>query len=165
MIQIDIFKLFVLLSMLLESRMLVVSLRYGSVYFVGYFFVATAESFWKSFKSLLYIQNTYDFQHGKVMEKFPWLARRGSMLSLCKLVINHYGWTRGMVKYPWNASRIAIWTKTWWNLGCPFGAKLENVPKITKKTRPCAQKNFLPSIIFFTSSSILTRCDSKNWSM
>ena len=31
-----------------------------------------------------------------------------SMLTLCKLVINHYGWTRGMVKYPQNASGMAI---------------------------------------------------------
>ena len=34
-----------------------------------------------------------------------------SMLTLCKLVINHYGWTRGMVKYPQNASGMAIWAK------------------------------------------------------
>ena len=33
------------------------------------------------------------------------------MLSLCKLVLNHYGWTRGMVKYPQNASGMAIWAK------------------------------------------------------
>ena len=35
------------------------------------------KGFEKSSNSLLYIQNTYDFQHGKVMETFPWLARTG----------------------------------------------------------------------------------------
>ena len=34
-----------------------------------------------------------------------------SMLTLCKLVINHYGWIRGMLKYPQNASGMAIWAK------------------------------------------------------
>ena len=34
-----------------------------------------------------------------------------SMLTLCKLVINHYGWNRGMLKYPQNASGMAIYEK------------------------------------------------------
>ena len=35
------------------------------------------KGFEKSSNSLLCIQNTYDFQHGKVIETFPWLARTG----------------------------------------------------------------------------------------
>ena len=34
-----------------------------------------------------------------------------SMLTLCKLAINHKGWTKGMVKYPPNSSGMLVWAK------------------------------------------------------